>query len=229
MARAPKKSPASKQPSKFIAMDEAICRYVAAHRSGARDATLDRLRAETEKLGPISQMLISREQGSFLTLLVAAIGARSALEVGTFTGYSAICLARGLPRSGRLLCIDINEEWTAIARRHWKRAGVAGKIELRLGGGTAELKALPARQRFDFVFIDADKPGYAAYYELALPHVRRNGLIVFDNMLQHGRVLKPKDDSARAIDSLNRKLSADRRVESVLLPLADGLMLCRKL
>jgi len=189
---------------------------------------LDDLRAETEKLGSVSEMLISREQGSFLTLLTGALGVRSAVEIGTFTGYSAICIARGLSARGRLLCIDVNEDWTAIARRHWKRAGIEGKIELRLGGGRAELETLPSRSAFDFAFIDADKPSYGLYYELVLPRLRRNGLIVFDNMLQHGRVVDPKDQSAQAIDSLNKKLCADPRVECVLLTIADGLMLCRK-
>lgn len=222
------KKPAAR-PSKFVALDQALYRYVVAHHSRSRDPILDRLRAETEKLGPISGMLISREQGSFLTLLVAALGVRSALEIGTFTGYSAICIARGLPRGGRLLCLDIHKEWTGIGRRYWERAKVAEKITLRLGGGQAELQALPRKTRFDFAFIDADKPGYDTYYELVLPRLRKNGLMVFDNMLQHGRVLKPRDDSAKAIVALNKKLSTDPRVESVLLPMADGLMLCRKI
>jgi caffeoyl-CoA O-methyltransferase len=151
------------------------------------------------------------------------------VEVGTFTGYSAICIARGLPAGGRLLCIDINEEWATIARRHWKLAGVDAKIDLRLRGGQTELEALAPSTQFDFAFIDADKPGYDLYYELLLPHVRTNGLLVFDNMLQHGRVVDPKDSSAQAIDRLNKKLSGDPRVDCVLLPIADGLMLCRRL
>lgn len=214
---------------KFIKLDDNLYRYVATHRSRARDPVLDALRSETEKLGSISQMLISRDQGSFLTLLTASLGVRSAVEVGTFTGYSAICIARGLSPRGRLLCIDVNEEWTAIARRHWELAGLLNKIELRLGGGKSELEALEAGSIFDLAFIDADKPGYDLYYELLLPHMRSNGLIIFDNMLQHGRVVQPEDQSARAIDSLNKKLCADPRVECVLLAVADGLMLCRKM
>jgi caffeoyl-CoA O-methyltransferase len=213
---------------KFIPLDEDLCRYVAAHRSRSHDPVLDDLRAETEKLGSVSEMLVSREQGSFLTLLVAALGVCSAVEIGTFTGYSAICIARGLPPQGRLLCIDINADWTAIGRRYWRRAGVEEKIELRLRGGQAELEALPAKPVFDFAFIDADKPGYDLYYELVLPRLRSNSLIVFDNMLQSGRVVDPKDESAQAIDSLNKKLCNDSRVESVLLTVADGLMVCRK-
>jgi caffeoyl-CoA O-methyltransferase len=215
--------------SKFVALDEELYRYVAAHRSTSHDPVLDDLRAETEKLGSVGGMLISREQGSFLTLLVAALGAHSAVEVGTFTGYSAICIARGLPPQGRLICIDVNADWTGIARRCWKRAGTEAKIDLRLGGGQAELEALPAKPMFDFAFIDADKPSYDLYYELVLPRLRSNGMIVFDNMLQHGRVLNPADKSAQSIDKLNKKLCADSRVECVLLPVADGLMLCRKI
>lgn len=224
----PRTSQQSTPPLKFVALDENLYRYVAAHRSRSCDPVLDDLRAETEKLGSISDMLISREQGSFLTLLVAALGVRSAVEIGTFTGYSAICIARGLSRQGRLLCIDVNADWTATAQRYWGRAGVESKIELRLGGGRAELEALPAKPAFDFAFIDADKPSYDLYYELVLPRLRTNALIVFDNMLQHGRVVDPKDESAKAIDSLNKKLCADSRVECVLVAVADGLMFCRK-
>jgi caffeoyl-CoA O-methyltransferase len=221
--------PQSSPPLKFIPLDEQLYRYVVAHRSRSCDPVLEELRAETEELGSLSEMLISREQGSFLTLLVAATGVRSAVEIGTFTGYSAICIARGLLREGRLLCIDVSADWTAIAKRHWSRAGIEGKIELRLGGGRKELESLPANSAFDFAFIDADKPSYDVYYELVLPRLRANGLIVFDNMLQHGRVIDPKDESARAIDALNKKLCSDPRVECVLLALADGLMLCRKI
>lgn len=223
-------SPPRNAPSalKFVRLDDDLCRYVVSHRSGASDPVLDDLRSETEKLGSISEMLVSPEQGTFLTLFTAALQVRSAVEVGTFTGYSSICIARGLPAEGRLLCIDVNEDWTAIARRYWKRAGLDDKIELRLRGGKTELEALPASVRFDLAFIDADKPGYDLYYELLLPHVRPNGVIVFDNMLQHGRVLDPKDPSAEAIDSLNKKLSGDPRIECVLLTIADGLMFCRK-
>lgn len=229
--REPELSEASRQPSpslKFIPLDEDLYRYVVAHRSRVDDPVLDDLRAETEKLGSVSGMLISREQGSLLTLLVGALGVRSAVEIGTFTGYSAICIARGLPPQGRLLCIDVNADWTAIGRRFWKRAGVEDKIELSLRGGQAELEARPAKPAFDFAFIDADKPGYDLYYELILPRLRSRCLIVFDNMLQGGRVVDPKDGSTQVIDSLNKKLCSDPRVECVLLTVADGLMVCRK-
>jgi caffeoyl-CoA O-methyltransferase len=224
------KSPRSAGPNfKYVPLNDELCGYIAAHRSKASDPVLDNLRAETEKLGSLSEMLISREQGSFLTLLTSVLEVRSAVEVGTFTGYSAICIARGLPADGRLICVDINEEWAAIARRHWQLAGVDAKIELRLRGGRTELEALATSTQFDLAFIDADKPGYDLYFELLLPHMRTNGLLVFDNMLQHGRVIEPRDQAAQAIDTLNKKLTGDPRVESVLLPIADGLMLCRKI
>ena len=222
-------SPQIRSGLKFLALDRDLYCYVAAHNSSFHDPVLEDLRAETERLGSISEMLISREQGAFLTLLVAALGARSAVEIGTFTGYSAICIARGLSAQARLLCIDINADWAAVARRYWKRAGVDSRIELRLGGGRPELETMPADPMFDFAFIDADKPAYELYYDLVLARLRSNGVIVFDNMLQRGRVVNPKDESARAIDTLNKRLCADPRIECVLLAIADGLMICRKI
>jgi caffeoyl-CoA O-methyltransferase len=216
---------------KYVPLNDRLYRYVCACRSGTDDPVLDGLRKETESLGDVSRMQISPEQGSYMTLLVAAIGARAALEVGTFTGYSSICIARGLPRSGRLLCLDSSEEWTAIARKYWARAGVQGKIELQIGAAVPLLERLQRGLRFDFAFIDADKTEYDDYYELVLPRVRRNGLILFDNMLWGGRLgtRRIRYGSGHAIDRLNRKLARDRRIESVLLPIADGLQLCRKL
>ena len=142
-----KKSPPSPQIRsglKFLTLDKDLYCYVAAHHSRFHDPVLEDLRAETESLGSISEMLISREQGALLTLLVTALGVRSAVEIGTFTGYSAICIARGLSSQARLLCIDINADWAGVARRYWKRAGVDNRIELRLGGGRPELEAMPA-------------------------------------------------------------------------------------
>jgi caffeoyl-CoA O-methyltransferase len=215
---------------KYLSLNERLYRYLCECRSNADDAALDALRHETEALGDISRMQISREQGSFLTLLVAAIGAKSAVEVGTFTGYSSLCIARGLPAHGRLLCIDESRKWTDIGRRYWAKAGVEKKIDLRLGSAIPLLKRLEPRLRFDFAFIDAAKEEYAAYYELILPRVRKNGLLLFDNMLWGGRLGKGpiRNASGRALDQLNRKLAGDERVECVLLPIADGIQLCRK-
>jgi caffeoyl-CoA O-methyltransferase len=185
---------------------------------------------ETDALGEISRMQISEEQGAFMTILTAAIGAISAIEVGTFTGYSSICIARGLTK-GKLICIDSSEEWTAIAKRHWGKARLQDRIELKIGPAIQILKKLDPILTFDFAFIDAEKTEYDQYYELILPHMRRNGLILFDNMLWGRRLGSGSvtEESGKAIDALNRKLAADERVETVLLPIADGLHLCRKL
>ena len=215
---------------KYIALNDPLYRYVCASRSDNADPVLKELRAETEALGEISQMQVSEEQGTFMSVLVAAIGATSAIEIGTFTGYSSICIARGLPPNGRLICMDSSDEWTAIARKYWAKAGVQSRIELRLGAAIPMLQKLEPDLTFDFVFIDAEKTEYDAYYESVLPRVRRNGLILFDNMLWGGRLgAGPvKEASGRAIDALNQKLAGDTRIEAVLLPIADGLQLCRK-
>jgi len=215
---------------KYLSLDDALYQYACRHRTGADDSVLNALRKETEALGDDAKMQISAEQGTFMTILTAAIGARSAVEVGTFTGYSSICIARGLAADGRLICIDESVEWTTIARKYWAQAGVENKIELRLGAAIPILKALPPGMIFDFAFIDAAKTEYDAYYELLLPRVRANGLILFDNMLWGGRLENGKVEhaSGRAIHELNRKLACDGRVETVLLPIADGLQLCRK-
>ena len=216
---------------KFVTLTPELAAYISAHRSPDPDSVLDELRTETEKLGSISGMQISAEQGTFLSLLVAATGATSAIEVGTFTGYSSISIARGLPAGGKLLCFDISEEWTNIARRYWKLAGVDEKIELKLGAAVETLAAMDPALQFDFAFIDADKPGYDAYYEAILPRMRANGLLIFDNMLRGGTVVggDPNDEGIKVITDLNAKLAGDSRVQSVLLPIADGLNICRKL
>ena len=215
---------------KYLPLNDRLYRYLCDCRTHARDPVLDALQRETAALGDISEMQISRDQGSLLTVLVAALGVRSAIEVGTFTGYSSICIARGLRPGGRLLCLDQSEAWTDVARRYWRRAGVARRIELRLGPALPALRKLPRRQVFDFAFVDAEKTEYEAYYERILPRVRRNGLILFDNMLWGGRLGRGPvtDPRGRAIDRLNRKLARDPRIEAVLLPVADGLQLCRK-
>jgi caffeoyl-CoA O-methyltransferase len=216
-------------PDKFTALSGELYQYLVAHRS-ERDPVLAELAKETEALGALSLMQIAPEQGAFMTLLARAIGARSAVEVGTFTGYSALSVARGLPDDGRLLCCDVSEEWTRIARRYWQKAGVAHKIELRLGPALETLRGLPATTQFDMAFIDADKPNYRHYYEEILKRLRPNGLILFDNVLWMGQVLdtSTNDASTRAIQELNDFLSTDRRVDAVMLPVADGLTIVRK-
>ena len=218
---------------KYTALNDGLYRYVMECRSAGVDKVLEALRRETRKKFPgDAQMQIPRDQASFMTLLVAAIGAHAAIEVGTFTGLSSICIARGLPKNGKLLCLDLSEEWTSVAKKYWVKATVADKIELRLGPAIDSLKKLPLQPAFDFAFIDAHKPEYDDYYELILPRMNPNGLILFDNMLAGGRLggnKPPTHPNAKAVDKLNRKLSRDPRVQSVLLPIGDGVTMCRVL
>jgi caffeoyl-CoA O-methyltransferase len=214
---------------KYVALNPDLYEYVVAHGKNA-DPLLKELAEETARFGRISAMQITAEQGNFMQVVAAAIGTRSAVEVGTFTGYSSICVARALPSDGRLLCCDVSEEWTAIARRYWERAGVASKITLKLAPALDTLRALPGDYSFDFAFIDADKASYRHYYEEILRRSRQGGLILFDNVLWNGAVIDPADQSedTRAIRELNDFLVTDPRVDTVLLPIADGLTICRK-
>jgi caffeoyl-CoA O-methyltransferase len=216
-------------PPKFTSLDEGLHRYLVEHGS-RQDEVLRRLAAETEELGGISIMQIAPDQGALLTLLVRAIGARRALELGTFTGYSAICIARGLPEGGSLLTCDVHEEWTAIARRYFQEAGVADRVELRLGPALEALRALPPEDSFDFAFIDADKEGYPGYYEEVLERLRPGGLMLIDNVLHGGAVLDGADDSAsnRAIRELNDRVAGDGRVDVAMIGVADGITLALK-
>jgi len=194
------------------------------------DPLLAELARETQAIGPLSVMQVSPEQGAFLTLLARLVGARRAIEVGTFTGYSAICIARGLAPDGRLLCCDVSEEWTAIARRYWEKAGVADRIELRLAPAAQTLRALPEAPLYDLAFIDADKGSYPLYYEEILKRLRPGGLVVVDNVLWMGRVADPAaaDEHTSAIRAFNDLVARDARVDCVMLPLADGVTLLRK-
>jgi len=214
---------------KFLSLTPAVYEYLVAH-SAPPDDVLRDLAAETAALGPVSVMQVAVEQGAFLTLLARLMGARRIVEVGTFTGYSAICLARGLADGGRLLCCDVSAEWTAIARRYWERAGLADRIELHLGPGLDTLRALPSTAEIDLAFIDADKSGYLGYYEELLPRLRPNGLLIFDNVLWSGLVADAAttDDQTLALRALNDHVAADPRVETVMLSVADGLLLARK-
>src|SRR5215470_16492506 len=194
------------------------------------DAVQRELIEETSRLGGISRMQVAPEQGAFLTLFTRAIGAKRALEVGTFTGYSSLCIARGLASGGKLITCDTSEEWTAVARRYWEKAGVAERIELKLGPGADSLRALPAEPVYDLGFIDADKGGYLVYYEEILKRLRPNGVILVDNVLWSGRVVdaSAQDDMTKAIRAFNDKVAADPRVECVMVPISDGLTLLRK-
>ncbi len=191
-----------------------------------------RLREETARLER-GRMQISPEQGQFMRLLVSMLGARRAIEIGTFTGLSALCVAEALPAEGRLICCDTSHEWTAIARRYWAEAGVADRIELRLAPGVHTLDALIAGRQagsFDFAFVDADKEGYDNYYERLLVLLRPGGVVAFDNALRHGQVANAddRDPETIAIRTLNRKIRDDPRVFPSLVPIGDGLLLARK-
>jgi caffeoyl-CoA O-methyltransferase len=214
---------------KFLHLNQQLYDYVIAHGHN-RDPILRDLADETRKLGRISGMQIAPEQGTLMGLLAHTIGAKSAIEVGVFTGYSSLCVARALPSDGKLLCLDVNEEWTSIARRYWERAGVASKITLRLGPGVESLRALPASHVIDFAFVDADKSNYRIYYEEILKRLRANGLLLIDNVLWNGQVIEPTDKSEDtvAIRALNDFIATDSRVEAVMIPVADGITIVRK-
>jgi caffeoyl-CoA O-methyltransferase len=204
--------------------------YLLAH-SAQPDKVLQELAAETLSTYPdAAGMQIGPEQGTFMTLLARLIGARRALEIGTFTGYSAICVARGLTDGGRLTCCDVSEEWTSVARRYWQLAGVADRIDLQLRPAIETLRAMPTDAGFDLVFIDADKPGYVSYWDEVVPRVRPGGAILIDNTMFHGSVIDPANTSAntQGIRDFNDHALADERVELVMLPIGDGLTLARK-
>lgn len=191
-----------------------------------------RLRAETANL-PMSRWQVAPEQGQFLALLVRLTGAKRILEIGTFTGYSALCMAEALPEGGHILCCDLPGEYNDIARRYWREAGIDSRVELSLGPALATLESLLDEGRlgsFDLVFIDADKASYSAYLEHALTLLRQGGLVVFDNVLWSGRVLEVNPTSADtlSIQQLNKSLKMDRRVDYSLVPIGDGMSLCRK-
>ncbi len=214
---------------KFTALTRELHKYLVEHGHNG-DPLLAELARETAALGRIAGMQIAAEQGTLMGILARAIGARSAIEIGTFTGYSAICIARALPPDGHLLCCDVNAEWTAIARRYWERAGLSGKITLKLAPAIETLSALPAGHALDFVFIDADKVNYRNYYEECLKRMRPNGLILIDNVLWGGNVIDSRDQSedTRAIRALNDLIAHDQRVEAVMIPVSDGLTVVRK-
>jgi caffeoyl-CoA O-methyltransferase len=214
---------------KFTALDGSLYDYLVNHRS-PDDAVVDELREETARLGGSAVMQIAPDQATLLQILAGAIGARWAVEVGTFTGLSALAIARGLSPKGRLFCFDVSEEWTAIGRRYWQKAGVAERIELRIGPAARGLSTLPEEPWLDFAFIDADKKGYPVYWDEIVPRLRPGGLVAVDNVLWEGEVVRPDEqgEEVTAIRAFNEKVLADERVESVMLAVADGLTLARK-
>lgn len=196
--------------------------------STARDPLLRELEKYTHRHLADAQMLIGPHEGALLAMLVRLSSARRVLEIGTFTGYSALCLAEALPQNGRLVTCEIRPERAKIARAFFKRSPHGRKIQLRLGAALETLADLPRSAKFDFVFIDADKENYVNYYEAVLPRLKPDGLIVADNVLWSGRVLVPKTKTDRAIVAFNKHVRRDKRVECVMLPVRDGVSLIRK-
>ena len=212
-----------------INLDDALQDYVVNH-STALDAVQTALVARTTELGSPAGMQIGAEEAQLLTLLVRLTNAKNAVEVGTFTGFSAIAIARGLAPGGKLLCCDVSEEWTSIGRAAWEQAGVADRIELRLAPAAETLKSLPQQEYIDFAFIDADKPSYWTYYSELVPRLRSGGVIAVDNVLWSGRVAEPdpKEESTRLMKEFNDKVVRDDRVDVVMLPVGDGVSLIYK-
>jgi caffeoyl-CoA O-methyltransferase len=220
-------------PDKFTQMTSELYRYAVQHSDA--DEMMSRLAEETERSAADSiEMLSSPEQGAMMTLLVRAIGSRRALELGTFTGYASMAIARGLPADGLLVTCDISEEWTAIAQRFWDEAGLAERIDLRLGPALDTLAKLPESEPFDFAFIDADKGNYPRYYDECMRLLRPGGLIAIDNVFYGGAVIADRDRSDRGrfaaeVRELNDRIAADERVLSTMLGIADGVTLALKL
>jgi caffeoyl-CoA O-methyltransferase len=216
------------QPKSFHLSPE-IHQYLVAHGTPPDDVQ-QALIERTSELGGISMMQIAPEQGAFMTILTRLLGVRHAVEVGTFTGYSSLCIARGLADGGKIVCCDVSDEWTAIAREYWERAGVADRIDLRIAPALETLATLPDDEHLDLVFIDADKENYANYYDALLPRLRQNGVILVDNTLWMGAVIdESRDDTSTvAIRAFNDMVAADDRVDTVQLAISDGLTLLRK-
>ena len=214
---------------KSLGLPPELHAYLVAHGTKP-DPILESLADETRALGPIAIMQVAPEQGALLTMLVRLTGAKRVVEIGTFTGYSALCLARGLPDDGTLLCCDVSEEWAAVGRRHWDKAGIAHKIELVIAPAIETLRALPSTPPIDLAFIDADKVSYIDYYEEILKRLRPGGLILADNVLWNGAVINPAatDPNTEAIRRFNDHVAADRRVECVMASISDGLTFARK-
>ena len=217
--------------AKVTALTQDLCSYMIRNRS-PEGPILTALRQETIRVaGEFAGMMISEEQGVLLRILVGALAPRHAVEVGTFTGYSAACIASALPSGGKLVCCDVSHEWTAVGAQYWKRFGVAEKIDLRIAPALDTLSGLPGNLRFDFAFLDADKANYIAYFEAILPRMRKNGMIAVDNVLWHNWPMHAsrQDEETVGIREFNEHVLNDDRVDSVMLHVGDGLTLIRKL
>lgn len=214
-----------------LPLTDALHAYVVANGSEPDDLVRDLIAETAAALPDDAGMQVAPEQAALLTLLTRIAGVRQAVEIGTFTGLSSIAIARGLADGGRLVCFDVSEDFTSVARRYWRRAGLDDRIELRIGPAAQTLAALPAEPHLDLVFIDADKTGYLGYWETVVPRMRPGGLILVDNVLRHGHIIDPDpgDQGTLAMVEFNRHVLADDRVESMILPIADGLTLARRL
>jgi caffeoyl-CoA O-methyltransferase len=213
---------------KFISITPELHRYAVEH-SSFRDGVVPDVEQAGEDMGDLAAMQIAGDQAAFMTLLARAIGAREALEVGTFLGYGAIAIARGLPEDGRLTCLELDEGYAERAREHLVAAGLEDRVEIRVGPALESLRAMERAESFDLAFIDADKTEYIEYFEETLPRMRPNGLIMLDNTLRGGSVLEPGDsEAARVTAGLNDRLAHDDRVDVALLGFADGITLARK-
>lgn len=217
--------------SRNSSMPDDIVAYAAAHSTPPDEVQQALIAATEEQTKGFSRMQIGTDQGTLMTLLTSVLGVEFAVEVGTFTGYSALCIARGLAPGGRLLCCDVSEEWTSIGRAHWEAAGVADSIDLRIAPAIDTLRALPPEPTIDLAFIDADKQGYRAYYEEILPRLSPRGVILVDNTIWSGRVLADSgatDPDTEALRAFNDHVASDERVEAVLLTVGDGVTLIRR-
>jgi caffeoyl-CoA O-methyltransferase len=199
--------------------------YLARH--ARQDEVLARVERETAEL-PMAMMATTPDEAALLEMLARLIGARSALEIGTFTGYGAISIARGLAEGGSLTCLEVSQEFAEIARRNIEAAGLSDRVEIRLGPADEALRAMPEEPTFDYVFIDADKKGYPTYYDLVVPRLVSGGLLLLDNVFLGGDVVSPHDERTRIMHELNDRVTADERVDSVMIHVADGLTLVRK-
>jgi caffeoyl-CoA O-methyltransferase len=204
-------------------------RYIVAHSTPIDDVQRELIDETYRVAGDAASMQIAPDQGQLLTILTRLTDARSAVELGTFTGYSALCIARGLADGGRLLCCDVSEEWTSIARRSWARAGLADRIELRIAPAIETVRSLQLQPTIDLAFIDADKPSYVDYWDELVPRMRPGGLVVADNVLWSGEVADPgaTGHNVEAIRRFNDRVAADDRVDVVMLPISDGVTLAR--
>ena len=213
---------------KFISITPELHRYAVEH-SSFRDGVIPDVERAGEEMGDLAAMQIAGDQAAFMTILVRAIGAHDALEVGTFLGYGALAIARGLPEDGRLICCELDEGYAERAREHLRKAGLEETVEVRVGPALESLRAMERTEQFDFAFIDADKTEYIDYFEETLPRMRPNGVILLDNTLRGGSVLDPGDsESARVTAELNDRLATDDRVDVALLGFADGITMVRK-